>query len=133
MTYKQLDQVLEFHHTFESHIAPKPDLELIPQKVKALRKSLVLEECREVIEALEEDTDIAHIAKELADLQIVLLGTVASYGLQNIFEEVLDEVHRSNMSKVNPDGTITRNELGKVLKPDTYSPADITSILDQAK
>ena len=41
------------------------------------------------------------------------------------------EVHRSNMSKINADGTIHRREDGKVLKPDTYSKADVSEIFNK--
>lgn len=51
-------------------------------------------------------------------------------GMSSQIEKVFDEVHRSNMSKVFPDGTVRYDEGGKVLKPDTYSKADIKSILE---
>lgn len=44
--------------------------------------------------------------------------------------KVFAEVHRSNMAKVMPDGTVRYREDGKVLKPDTWTPPDIKSILD---
>lgn len=44
-------------------------------------------------------------------------------------DAVLEEVHRSNMTKVWADGTVHKREDGKVLKPPTYSPADIGSVL----
>jgi len=43
---------------------------------------------------------------------------------------VFKEVHRSNMSKLYPDGKPRYRADGKVKKPDSYSPADIGSILE---
>jgi predicted HAD superfamily Cof-like phosphohydrolase len=43
-------------------------------------------------------------------------------------EELFNEVHRSNMSKLH-DGVVVKNELGKVVKSPNYSPADIEGIL----
>lgn len=42
---------------------------------------------------------------------------------------VFAEVHRSNMSKILPDGSILRRADGKVLKPPTYCSPDIETIL----
>lgn len=45
-------------------------------------------------------------------------------------EPVFDEIQRSNMSKIWPDGKVHRRESdGKILKPETYSPADIKKVL----
>jgi predicted HAD superfamily Cof-like phosphohydrolase len=61
------------------------------------------------------------------DSLYVIIGTAVSYGID--IERVFDEVHRSNMTKVWPDGTVHYDEHGKVLKPLTYSRADITEAL----
>ena len=47
-----------------------------------------------------------------------------------VAEEILGEVARSNLSKIPADGRIVRRDDGKVLKPDTFSPPDIRSILE---
>jgi predicted HAD superfamily Cof-like phosphohydrolase len=63
------------------------------------------------------------LAKELADVLYVVYGTADL--LEIPLEQVFAEVHRSNMSKVGPDGTVLRREDGKILKPDTYREADV--------
>ena len=68
--------------------------------------------------------DLAAVAKEMADLLYVTYGTAVSYGID--MEPVFQEVHRSNLSKV---GGYKRAD-GKWVKPPTYSPADIVSILE---
>ena len=95
----------------------------------ALRQRLINEEYEELVEALDEQ-DLAHIAKEAADVIVVVLGTMAEYGIP--FDEVWDAVHKSNMAKVGEDGMVARREDGKVLKPDGWKPPDIEKIISEA-
>lgn len=69
---------------------------------------------------------IRDLAKELGDLEVVTVGTLDVLGIDG--DEVFDAVHRSNMSKLGPDGKPIRREDGKILKPDTYKPADLSWI-----
>lgn len=137
--------VKEFHETYGVAVEANPT---IPSKeICKLRIELIREELNESEEALGHG-DLAHIAKELADLQYVLSGTILALGLQDKFPAIFQEVHRSNMSKVCNNeqtarsltnglgaikevesGFIAYNASGKVLKPKSYSPADIESIL----
>ena len=57
--------------------------------------------------------------------EIVVYGTAVSYGID--MKPVFQEVQRSNMSKVGGH----KREDGKWVKPPTYSPADITPILEK--
>jgi predicted HAD superfamily Cof-like phosphohydrolase len=45
-------------------------------------------------------------------------------------DELFNEVHRSNMSKLH-NGVVVKNEFGKVVKSPDYSPADIKDILEK--
>lgn len=118
-------QVAEFHRAFDIPILETPQ---VPGKERAeLRARLIAEESREVIEALESG-NLQHIAKEMADLMIVLHGTVLEYGLQNHMEQVMEEVHRSNMSKLGPNGKPVHRADGKVMKGPDYQEADLTFI-----
>ena len=96
----------------------------------ALRQRLIQEEYDELIEALDEQ-DLAHIAKEAADVIVVVLGTMAEYGIP--FDEVWDAVHKSNMAKVGEDGMVACREDGKVLKPDGWEPPDVHKIISEAQ
>lgn len=129
------EQVKEFHEKFGLKINDRPTL---PDKdLVNLRISLIEEEVKELKEELYPNTgvsgseviDMAKVAKEMADVLYVVAGTAVSLGID--LESVFDEVHRSNMSKVWEDGTIKRREDGKILKPPTYSPADIEKILKE--
>ena len=97
----------------------------VPDERK-LRINLLMEEVKEYLEG-EEKHDLENIAKELADIIYIVCGTAASYGIP--LDKVFDEVHRSNMAKLGPDGSVKRREDGKILKPDGWTPPDITSIL----
>ncbi|HLD60939.1 MAG TPA: nucleoside triphosphate pyrophosphohydrolase family protein [Patescibacteria group bacterium] len=126
---KQLDALQEFQEAFGSYIQYLPNV-AIPFEARELRIKLMREELKEVEEAMGE-ADLAHIGKELADLLYVVLGTVHAYGLGNKFEAIFDEVHRSNMSKLDKDGKPIFREDGKVLKSDQFRPADIDAVLNQ--
>lgn len=151
-----LNQVADFHNTFELPILDEPTIPA--EKRCLLRVNLLQEELNELKEAIAEN-DIVEIADALADLQYVLSGAILEFGLGPKFKHLFEEVQRSNMSKVcksleeaeatvkkyfDKDGTeghiverdnqylVYRNNDGKVLKSVNYSPADLKSIV-QAK
>jgi predicted HAD superfamily Cof-like phosphohydrolase len=67
------------------------------------------------------------IADALGDLLYVIYGTAIAYGID--MESVFNEIHRSNMSKANPDGSVNKREDGKIIKSASYSPARIKEII----
>ena len=78
--------------------------------------------------------DLVGVADGLADVLYVVIGTAVAYGID--IQEVFDEVHRSNLSKTvwdeeNQRWHIEKDEFGKGIKPDTYSPADIPPIIER--
>lgn len=97
-------------------------------KALDLRMSLITEEFHEVMDELLDakngKLNLQNLAKELADLCVVAIGTAQLMEIP--FTPVFEEVMRSNMSKVGPDGKVTRRADGKVLKPKTYRPADLS-------
>ncbi len=114
--------VLEFHKQFDIRIATVPTVP--DEKTRALRVRLIQEEFDELKEALNAK-DLPNIAKELADLLYVVYGTAVSCGID--MDPVFQEVQRSNMSKV---GGYKRED-GKLVKPPTYSPANMGPILEK--
>jgi len=113
--------VQEFHQQFNIHVASRPSLPDEP--TQTLRNRLIQEEFEEFQEAMQ-GNDLSAMAKELADLLYVVYGTAVSLGID--MEPVFKEVHRSNMSKV---GGYKRED-GKWVKPPTYSPASLETILE---
>lgn len=136
MSYTPLADVKKFHDTF----APDQRGDDFLSKTER-RINLIYEEYEEVSEAIIhlEDTRLnltsssmeeakEELAKELADLLYVVYGTAEELGIP--LQQVFTEVHKSNMSKVWPDGTVKRNDFGKVLKPPTYKKPDLSFIHD---
>lgn len=115
--------VREFHAAYGVD-RPEFPTELAYNRQK-LRFALIEEEFREYREAVERPDNIEHIAKELADLLYVVLGTAVEHGIVR-FDEVFAEVHRSNMSKLGEDGRPVYREDGKVLKGPNFRPADVS-------
>lgn len=88
--------VRTFHSLFNAPILEKPQ---IPNKDRCdLRVSLIQEELNELKEAIE-NKNLIEIADALCDLQYVLSGTILEFGFKDIFNELFEEVHNSNMSK----------------------------------
>ena len=94
--------------------------------VRGLRLRLLSEEFREYMEA-EKSTNPVDIADALGDMLVVIYGTAAAYGID--LDAVVREIHASNMTKVQPDGTVLRDEYGKICKPDGYRPPQLAPIL----
>lgn len=62
--------------------------------------------------------DLVAAADALADITVVTEGSAITLGVD--LDRVFDIVHGTNMSKVMPDGTLNRDEFGKVLKPEGW-------------
>lgn len=118
--------LVDFHKIFDLEWSDRP--REISEAEAALRIHLMEEELREVITAMAFE-DLTAVAKELADLLYVVYGAAVSYGLD--MEPIFAEVHRSNLTKIPEDGIILRREDGKIMKPDTYTPADLKPIIEQ--
>ncbi|MBP3942520.1 nucleoside triphosphate pyrophosphohydrolase family protein [Sphingobacteriaceae bacterium WQ 2009] len=150
---KTLTSVAEFHKTFQHPILESP---AIPDAKRCeLRVSLIAEELKELEEAIQQK-DLVEIADALCDIQYVLAGAVLEFGLKDKFNDLFEEVQRSNMSKAcksieeaeatmqhyketkgvdsyykEVDGLylVFRTEDNKTLKSINYSPADLKTIL----
>jgi predicted HAD superfamily Cof-like phosphohydrolase len=153
-TLDALNQVAEFHRTFQHPVLEKPT---IPSEKRCkLRVALIREELHEFEEAIEQG-DIVEIADALCDIQYVLSGAILEFGLGEKFRDLFDEVQRSNMSKschsmeeaeatvqyyreargqdcyykeVDGHYLVYRKQDNKTLKSINYSPADLKTIID---
>lgn len=120
------EQLLEWFTKFGVDIKNSPD---IPDAdTKKLRIRLIEEEVGELITAINED-NLVEVADGIADSLYVLIGCAVAYGLD--IEPLFNEVHRSNMTKLWPDGTVHRNEHGKVIKPPQFSRPNLSSIIER--
>ena len=128
---EQLTKLLEFHRIFGAHIETEPTAE-IPDDVIAIRVKLLQEELDEY-ETAARGRDLIGVSDALTDLLYVLLGTYVSHGLQDYAEELFDEVHRSNMSKLDENGRPVLRDDGKVLKSPRFIEPDLESVLPERR
>lgn len=126
---ENLNKVKEFHEVFKigSHEAP---IASIDPKDWELRHRLMQEENDEYLDACKKG-DLVEIADALGDKLYILCGTILKHGLQHKIEEVFNEIHRSNMSKLDENNQPIIREDGKVLKSARYFRPDIKSILEK--
>jgi predicted HAD superfamily Cof-like phosphohydrolase len=96
------------------------------QEIQRLRLDLIEEELDELHYAID-NKDMVEIADALGDLLYVVYGAGHAFGID--LDECFKEIHASNMSKLGPDGKPIKREDGKVLKPDTFFPPDLKTIL----
>jgi predicted HAD superfamily Cof-like phosphohydrolase len=126
--YDKIKSVEEFHDIFK--IGNASEITLIEERDYTLRYNLIKEENEEYLEACK-NGDIVEIADALGDQLYILFGTILKHGLQHKIEEVYDEIHRSNMSKLDEKGQPIYREDGKILKSTLYFKPNIKSVLDQ--
>jgi len=98
----------------------------------SMRQNLISEEAQEFHDEFkfycDAPLDKAAITKELADLLYVTYGFAVTFGLP--IDEVFERVHRSNMSKLGPDGKPLYRDDGKVLKGPNYQPPKLDDLFD---
>jgi predicted HAD superfamily Cof-like phosphohydrolase len=124
----KIKSVEEFHNVFR--IGNAEQIQLIEEKEYTLRHNLIKEENEEYLEACKKG-DIVEIADALGDQLYILFGTILKHGLEYKIEEVYDEIHKSNMSKLDENGNPIYREDGKILKSGLYFRPDIKTILEK--
>jgi predicted HAD superfamily Cof-like phosphohydrolase len=125
---KKIKSVEEFHNVFK--IGNADNIKLIDERDYTLRYNLIKEENEEYLEACK-NGDIVEIADALGDQLYILFGTILKHGLEHKIEEVYDEIHRSNMSKLDEKGEPIFREDGKILKSNLYFKPNIGKILNK--
>ncbi len=123
-----LSMVGEFHETFGHPMSSKPDIS--NPNLNGLRVGLIQEELDELKEALAAG-DLVEVIDALGDLQYVLDGAFQAFGLAKAKMPAMREIHRSNMSKLGPDGKPVYREDGKILKGPNFSEPDLKKVLDE--
>lgn len=147
-----LESVLEFHQAFECPVATEPNLPRTPNaalllavaaKIQMLRNvlrehskndpillrhSLELEEQAEAMQA-SANGDLKGLLDAYLDKRYIDEGSILTFGLQSVFSEGFERVHQSNLSKL-VDGKPIKDEAGKVKKPPTYKPVDLSDLVD---
>lgn len=142
------EQVKEFHEVFGHPVGEKPEVPHDDRLV--LRVALILEEAMELADAMgfstddtkdainymlnrigpkvyDDEIDIVAVADALGDLDYVVNGAALECGIN--LPAVTTEVHRSNMTKLGPDGKPIYREDGKILKGEGYEPPNLEAVL----
>ena len=116
MYISNFESVGDFMEAFGQEVltAPtSPDADLA-----ALRLELIDEEVQELRDGISKGS-MLEIADALTDILYVVYGAGHAFGID--LDECFFEVHRSNMTKLGPDGRPLYRDDGKVLKGPNYS------------
>lgn len=119
------ERVGEFHRAFGLPVRTVPSRSLAASE-SDLRQAILDEEVEELRRAVAE-ADVVGVADALADILYVICGTAYCYGID--LDAAFEEVHRSNMTKLGPQGQPIYRSDGKVLKGPRYEPPDLARAL----
>jgi len=149
-------QVRDFQLAFEQPV--RTEIKPLSKDELAFRLSFLLEEVREFAEASydgsliskilidqlkycenlikripenEIDQDVVKQFDALLDLEYVADGTYLYLGIdEEKYNKGFNEVHSSNMSKLDENRKVIKNESGKVMKSDRYFKPNLKSIIE---
>lgn len=126
------NRVLDFHRATGAQIGGGLENEADIH----LRVDLIAEEFHELRDALaayacsSDVGDLLAIADALGDLDYVVNGAAVAFGMP--MEAIAREVHRSNMTKLLPNGEALLRDDGKVLKGPNFELPDMFGVLLRA-
>ncbi len=126
---KQIERVALFHNRFKIENAAQPTASLSKEDME-LRHRLMEEENNEYLDACKAE-NLVEVADALGDMMYILSGTILKHGLENHIEYIFDEIQRSNLSKLQGDGTPKLRADGKILKGEHYFKPNIKRILNR--
>ena len=120
------EKVAQFMKACDQQVVETPQMP--DEFTTSLRLHLIHEEVHELVEGIR-NRDIVEIADALTDILYVVYGAGHAFGIP--LDKCFDEVQRSNMTKVMPDGKVLKNAEGKVMKPDTYEEPNLEKVLNE--
>ena len=125
---KQIKQVMEFYEAFNM---PIPETMRFLHKERALlRHKLIQEEVGELLDAsMSSGGTLVDVADAITDCFYILIGTALEYGISDKLPALFDEVHESNMSKLDENGKPIYREDGKVMKGPEYKKPNLKDII----
>ena len=134
-----LSQARIFRDSFAQECHPKMTTGgFIKKSLWDMQVSLIAEESTEFLCASDElmrdpnnNHKREHLLKELADLVFVAYQFAACYNLD--LDQAMDQVFRSNMSKLDEDGNVLYRADGKVLKGPNYREPDLSGLYPEVK
>lgn len=123
--------VLRFMLAFEQFPVKKGD-RIMPEDF-VLAEKLMQEEIGEMALGFDKlrksysTENLVEFADGAIDTIYAILWTLLKFNLP--VNRLFQEVQRSNIAKLNADGSYTKTEFGKVVKPPTWTPPDLQSII----
>lgn len=126
MSNYQAIKVGEFHKAIET----KAKIENVADKFNmadpALRVNLIVEETRELCEAVWNTEPDENILKEICDVLYVLGGLVYEFGWKDKVDAAFNRVHENNMLKMT---TCSFREDGKLIKSKDHPKVDLSDLV----
>lgn len=114
-------------YDLEKHNRPLPGLLLEPRNQLHLR---LLDEELDELKAGVADGNLPEVIDGILDLIYIALGFALELGFSPAqINLLMEEVHASNLTKVDEDGKPLYDDGGKVLKGPSYRKADIESLI----
>jgi predicted HAD superfamily Cof-like phosphohydrolase len=121
------EMVREFHETYDAYMGDPDEVKLPEERHLAMRLALIAEEYEDEFIPAVVSGDVVETIDALGDLVYVLYGMALAMGVD--LDSVIEEIHRSNMSKLGADGKPIYREDMKVLKGPNYFPPDIAGVV----
>ena len=118
------NKVKTFMETFNQEVKTEPSFST--DQINKLRYDLIEEELGELREAIE-NKDLLEVADALTDILYVTYGAGHAFGID--LDKCFEEVHSSNMSKLDKNGKPIYNESGKVMKGPSYFKPNLVKFL----
>lgn len=110
---EELEGSLFTREDYESRV--KARMHFLREEVDELEAALL---AKDPVEAIDAIIDIHYIAN----------GTAQEVGVVHLLGSAWDLVHSNNMSKLDENGKVQKNEQGKVIKPANYKPVDLKQL-----
>jgi len=123
---KHIKQVAQFHKAFGHPVNEMLKFPALDRII--LRHTLIQEEVLELLQASAKG-DAVGVADAITDCLYILYGTALEWGLGDKLPDLFDEVHRSNMSKLDANGKPLYREDGKIIKGENYTPPHLKDIV----
>lgn len=120
------DLVMEFHEKYKIPIGDFTTPFMLSEERDELRMNLVDEEYNELVSAYDK-RDMIEMVDALGDLVYVIYGWAIEMGVN--LDAILEEIQRSNMSKLGENGEPIYREDGKVLKGPNFTGPNFSHVL----
>jgi predicted HAD superfamily Cof-like phosphohydrolase len=122
---RKLNMVSEFNKTYELTTRKIPSL--VDKDEYVLSYNLMLEELDEYLVACKNE-DLVEMADAVVDMMYILYGFILRHGLSTVIFDMFEEVHKSNMSKLE-NGKVLKRTDGKIMKGSEYFKPNLKQFL----